>query len=222
VGEQPLRDFFRPAGDGMCVTGQGCFIRMGGRSMLHSASPCRRLLVAYASAAVTVAGCTMCPSPYDYSGPVPNGSAPQNDFRARSNGILPLDAAPKPFPSVVKAAPQPTPAAPKVEQPLVAEAEDEVLRLSAEAPVPEADTDEPGAAAGEVEDAPAPAGDVAADAAGQPVVDEAEAPPAAPVTVATDFTTDREPGVANEPGLEPVPVAAEPALRETPGWRTRR
>jgi len=49
------------------------------------------------------AGCTMCPDPHDYSGPVPNGSAPQNDFRARSNGILPLGAAPVPWPSVVQA-----------------------------------------------------------------------------------------------------------------------
>jgi hypothetical protein len=223
VGEQPLRDFFRPAGDGMAVTGPGCFIRMGGRSMLHSASPCRRLLVACACAAVTAAGCTMCPSPYDYSGPVPNGSAPQNDFRARSNGILPLDAAPKPFPPIVKKAPQPTPAAePKVEKPLVAEAEDDVLRLSAETPVPEADTDEAAVIVGEVEQATTPAGDVAADSAGQEVVDETEPPPAAPVTIASDSTTDREPGAATEPRLEPVPVAAEPALRETPGWRTRR
>ena len=191
--------------------------------MLHSASPCRRLLVACACAAVTAAGCTMCPSPYDYSGPVPNGSAPQNDFRARSNGILPLGAAPKPFPPVVKAAPQPTPAGePNVEKPLVAEAEDSVLRLSAEEPVSEADTDDATVAVGEGEQATAPAGDVVADAAGQAVVDEAEAPPAAPVTVATDSATDRDPGPATEPGLEPVPVAAEPALRETPGWRSRR
>ncbi|MGB8854776.1 MAG: hypothetical protein WCC69_14575 [Pirellulales bacterium] len=47
-------------------------------------------------------GCTMCPDPYDYSGPVPNGSAPQNDFRARSNGILPIGAAPKPWPPIVE------------------------------------------------------------------------------------------------------------------------
>jgi hypothetical protein len=196
---------------------------MGGRSMLHALPSRRPLLVACACAVVTAAGCTMCPSPYDYSGPVPNGSAPQNDFRARSNGILPLGAAAKPFPPVVKAAPQPTPAGePKVEKPLVAEAENDVLRLSAETPVAEADTDEPGEAAGEVEDAPAPAGDVAADAAGQEGVDETEPPPAAPVTIASDSTTDREPGAASEPRLQPVPVAAEPALRETPGWRTRR
>lgn len=218
-----MRDFFRPAGDGMAITGQGCFIRTGGRSMLHSASPCRRLLLACACAAMTAAGCTMCPSPYDYSGPVPNGSAPQNNFRARSNGILPLGAAPKPFPPVVKKAPQPTPAGePKVEKPLVAEAEDSVLRLSAEEPVSEADTDETAVAVGELEQTTAPVGDVVADAVEQEVVDEAEAPPAAPVAVPTDSATDREPGPAPEPVLEPVPVAAEPSLRETPGWRSRR
>ena len=50
---------------------------------------------------VAAAGCTACPDPFDYSGPVPNGSAPHNDFCARSNGILPLNAAPAPWPPVV-------------------------------------------------------------------------------------------------------------------------
>lgn len=54
-----------------------------------------------AAVAAVLAGCTMCPDPYDYSGPVPNGSSPQNDFRARSNGILPLGAAPCPWPQLV-------------------------------------------------------------------------------------------------------------------------
>ncbi|MCS5617698.1 MAG: hypothetical protein NZ658_06840 [Pirellulales bacterium] len=51
---------------------------------------------------ILLAGCTMCPDPYDYSGPVPNGSAPQNDFRARSNGIEPIGLAPRPWPPIVK------------------------------------------------------------------------------------------------------------------------
>lgn len=59
----------------------------------------RRLLIACVAVA---AGCTMCPDPYDYSGPVPNGSAPQNDFRARSNGIIPIGTLPRPWPPVVK------------------------------------------------------------------------------------------------------------------------
>jgi len=48
------------------------------------------------------AGCTMCPDPFDYSGPVPDGSAPQNDFHARAGGILPLGNAPTPWPPVVE------------------------------------------------------------------------------------------------------------------------
>ncbi len=51
--------------------------------------------------AVAATGCTMCPDPFDYSGPVPNGSVTQNEFCARSNGILPLNAAPQPWPPLV-------------------------------------------------------------------------------------------------------------------------
>jgi hypothetical protein len=67
-------------------------------------------------------GCTMCPDPFDYSGPVPNGSAPQNDFCARSNGILPLNAAPRPWPLIVKDQEQPTPVEPAV----IAESQDAI------------------------------------------------------------------------------------------------
>lgn len=45
-------------------------------------------------------GCTMCPSPFDYSGTVP-GAADQNDFRVRNNGILPIWQRPRPWPPVV-------------------------------------------------------------------------------------------------------------------------
>ncbi len=45
-------------------------------------------------------GCTMCPSPFDYSGTVP-GAADQNDFRVRNNGILPIWKRPRPWPPVV-------------------------------------------------------------------------------------------------------------------------
>ena len=56
-------------------------------------------------------GCTMCPDPFDYAGPVPNGSVTQNDFAARSNGILPVRATPLPWPPIVQSSPQqPTPA----------------------------------------------------------------------------------------------------------------
>lgn len=67
-------------------------------------SQSRRCLVLWSWAGLVMVGtgCTMCPDPYDYSGPVPNGSAPQNDFRARSNGILPIGVAPRPWPPIVK------------------------------------------------------------------------------------------------------------------------
>ena len=50
-------------------------------------------------------GCTMCPSPFDYSGTVP-GSVNQNDFRIRANGILPIWRRPKPWPPVVSQEPE--------------------------------------------------------------------------------------------------------------------
>lgn len=86
--------------------------------------------------AVGTAGCTMCPDPFDYSGPVPNGAVSQNDFCARSNGILPIGGTPRPWPSVVDAdggdATSGNPAPPEqvVTEPAVTES---VLRL-AEAP----------------------------------------------------------------------------------------
>lgn len=52
---------------------------------------------------VGTAGCTMCPDPFDYSGPVPNGAVTQNDFCARSNGILPIGRSATPWPTVVHA-----------------------------------------------------------------------------------------------------------------------
>jgi hypothetical protein len=168
-----------------------------------------------ACAALVAAGCTMCPDPYDYSGPVPNGSAPQNDFQARSNGILPIGAAPKPFPPVVKATPQPEPATPAVEKPLVAEAEDDVLRLSAETEVPpDASVAEAVVPAADAPPEPAPSADdqVFADAAERDVESPVMEPPAAPDVAET--VPDARP--------QPVTVATEPPLRETPGWRPRR
>jgi hypothetical protein len=59
-------------------------------------------VLAVAMAAAMLAGCTMCPDPFDYSGPVPNGNVGQNDFRARSNGILPLGGQPPTWPRIVE------------------------------------------------------------------------------------------------------------------------
>jgi len=64
-----------------------------------------------ALACLSTTGCTMCPDPFDYDGPVPNGSVAQNDFAARSQGILPVRATQLPWPPIVDAKPAvPTPA----------------------------------------------------------------------------------------------------------------
>lgn len=73
--------------------------------------PDRRWPVAMALACLSTTGCTMCPDPFDYAGPVANGSVAQNDFAARSQGILPVRATRLPWPPIVDAAPSlPTPA----------------------------------------------------------------------------------------------------------------
>lgn len=60
-----------------------------------------------AVAVATLTGCTMCPDPFDYSGPVPNGNVAQNDFRARSNGIRPLGGQSPTWPRIVGSSPLP-------------------------------------------------------------------------------------------------------------------
>lgn len=59
------------------------------------------------SAVAFAGGCTICPSPFDYSGPVPNGSVTQNDFCARSAGTRPLRSSPLVWPPVVKSESEP-------------------------------------------------------------------------------------------------------------------
>lgn len=171
--------------------------------------------------AALLAGCTMCPDPYDYSGPVPNGSPPQNDFRARSNGILPLGSAPAPWPPLVRAAGRrgyagPTPTIPATDEAPAIE--------TAAAPPPD----------GEVEDGPAVDGE-SADGADTATVDVV----AAAQVVAEEFELADE-SVAAEaaglqeevavPGGEPAGTvgdvgavpAVHPAVAETPGWRALR
>ena len=71
----------------------------------------RGMRLAAIAVGLLATGCTMCPDPFDYAGPVPNGSVAQNDFAARSNGILPVRATPLPWPPIVQTSPQqPTPA----------------------------------------------------------------------------------------------------------------
>lgn len=185
--------------------------------MLEAAvAPPRPFLACAACVALVVAGCTMCPDPLDYAGPVPNGSAPQNDFLARSNGILPTGVAPKPFPPLVQAEPageeSPTaePKSPEEEpvttEPKIATAEDDVLRLSAEEAVAESGE---GEAVSPEEVAAPPA--VMAEATTE------EPEPAAEPQPDTDAWRPRGAG-------EPAGSAADsgPIQRETPGWRARR
>lgn len=176
----------------------------------------RSFAVPFAAAILAgVAGCTMCPDPHDYSGPVPNGSAPQNDFRVRSNGIIPTAATAMPWPTVVKAGAarleaEPPHAAPVADaEPLVDDAEAgagtgaDIVRLSAADEPPEADVVGAG-----IDHDPA-ASDAVTSGGG--VEGDAE-----PAVAATDSAPTTAPGT-DEPGAE-----VEPSLRETPGWRPRR
>ncbi len=67
--------------------------------VLRSARACLPLAVLLLAPAT---GCTICPNPFDYAGPVPNGSVTQNDFRARSGGIIPIATVPRPWPALVQ------------------------------------------------------------------------------------------------------------------------
>jgi len=167
---------------------------------------------------VMLAGCTMCPDPYDYSGPVPNGSAPQNDFRARSNGILPLGAAPRPWPPLVRRDGDGR------------GAEGLVRRVGTPTPAPDAVT----VAAAETTVETAEARSVLVVVAGEEPEDAA-AQPRDPWAVVPDFGSDPEPRAAEssagEPATETAPAeqavdlpavtVVVPLLTETPGWRQR-
>jgi len=187
------------------------------------------------AAAALLTGCTMCPDPYDYSGPVPNGSAPQNDFRARSRGILPLGATPRPWPPIVKheaakgnavvqvADQRPAAGTPRRTEPTLAEADGDVggdpsgaveveptsVLVSAEDDEPA--TPEPPAAPREVVDPP-PMLEISA-----PLAETEPAVEAASLTVEAPTETD-----ATSQAVEvPTPAVEVPTLAETPGWRPR-
>jgi hypothetical protein len=187
----------------------------------------------------------MCPDPFDYSGPVPNGSSPQNDFRARSNGIRPLLAAPRPWPPVVENDAGTAPVGPgdgptsSVVVAAAAETEESrvvpVVREALEQPAAE-DTDA-GASLGEpaLEPVPETEGEVPAESDSGESIGAAAAEAAAPPSPAIR----REPPWGDAPRAETIPVpvmpedapalpATPPAPRqgltasETPGWRPRR
>jgi hypothetical protein len=183
-------------------------------------TPSHRRALAAAVVAVVLAstGCTICPDPFDYSGPVPDGSPPQNDFRARAGGILPVGAAPKPWPPIVKDVGRPD-EMPVIaddesvdQSPVVAEEDQTELRQTSVL-VPQRDVDAADDA-GTVE----PAAGV--DLAPVPAATPAAAPPALPLQVDTPLPAGLsvEAGVAS-PAMAPTP---SPEPRESPGWRPRR
>jgi len=178
-------------------------------------------------AAALLTGCTMCPDPYDYSGPVPNGSSPQNNFRARSNGIRPIGVAPVPWPPIVKASgtegrhgpllaghqrsQEGRHAAPTLADPAVstaagddAEAQIEPTSVLVTAAAEEATAEPSATEPDHVIPVIGEAGEVGEDAA---VGEPSEAPSA-----------------ALSQAVSPAPVESRveiPALAETPGWRPR-
>lgn len=169
-------------------------------------------LVVVAIGAAT--GCTMCPDPLDYSGPVPNGSAPQNDFRARSGGILRLGGAPRPWPQVVQADGVEADSETAVGEDVTVETVS-VLQTAGRV----AGNDEPLAPSGAGNPAmEATPPDLQPAAEGEPAVEEHAVEEAA-----ADATTASEAAGSDlEPPAEPLVPAEPPAASETPGWRPRR
>jgi len=186
----------------------------------------KRFFAAVVLAAAT--GCTMCPDPYDYSGPVPNGSAPQNDFRARSNGILPIGAAAKPWPPIVRR---------KADEPgaatVVSAGDVRVPDLVAQALAADLTSD-----TGPADDASIAVARVSAEEAetteadtpgsGPIVVPEVELAPAEEeaASVEADPPSEVEPVTEEPVAILPPPQPASevpvgPVPRETPGWRPR-
>jgi hypothetical protein len=164
----------------------------------------------------------MCPDPHDYAGPVPNGSAPQNDFRVRSNGILPIGATPPPWPTVVKAGAARPQAEPADAEPLVADAEPlvadaEPLVADAEVPAPDSDIDS-AVVRLSAEEEPGQGFVVDAGVDRDSVETEDLAPDAAGGDASVAVETEAAPAAGDD---RPVSVPAS-ALRETPGWRSRR
>jgi hypothetical protein len=161
----------------------------------------------------------MCPDPFDYSGPVPNGSSPQNDFRARSNGILPLSAAPRPWPLIVKnggraVGPQETEPKPTLaDDPAVDQNNAGELQQTA------AVVDESAVEAGmdgQPVAVPEPIGSAEDTLEPVPVVESTDVSPAA---------AEEETAAEEQPQAEPhppeAPLTPPVQVGETPGWRTR-
>ena len=181
-------------------------------------------------AAALLTGCTMCPDPYDYSGPVPNGSSPQNNFRARSNGIHPIGAAPVPWPPIVKASgtegrdgpllvghqssPEGRHAAPTLADPAVSTA----VGDDAGAQIEPTSVLVTAAVEGAITESSATEPDHVL-----PVIGESGEESSASEDAAVGESSGAE-SAALSPTVSPAPVELSvkmPALAETPGWRPR-
>lgn len=164
------------------------------------------------AAACGCGGCTLCPDPFDYSGPVPNGSPPQNDFRARSGGILALSAAPKPWPPVVQNDGQPA------EAPVLADGEPEpAIGEDAGATLQQTSVLVPAADDSAADERQAAEVTPAADAADQVAPPQPFLPAIGPDT--SEAAAEDPASAAGELPAPPLP-ATQP--EETPGWRPRR
>jgi hypothetical protein len=178
--------------------------------LLRPFGPFAARLAALAAVAA-FAGCTMCPDPYDYSGPVPNGSAPQNDFRARSGGILPLGAAACPWPPLVGKS---------------SAAVDEIVRAGVAGGLRQATFQEPTPADPPFDSAGVddPAGPMETMSVLVVPEDVDDGMPESPVLVVAEPAEHHSPEPADAGdavAAVPVTTVAVP-LAETPGWRSRR
>jgi len=184
-------------------------------------------LATAASLGLASAGCTMCPDPFDYSGPVPNGSSPQNDFRARSNGILPLGAAPRPWPLIVKNDGRPD-AGPEQDEPTPTLADEDIPADLQQTVAIVGEFSEDAGADGELEAEPDGAANSSPALQAVPIESESTDAPQEPVEAVieqADAETPQETTVpTNLPLSEPV-VTTETGVPfqagETPGWRSR-
>jgi hypothetical protein len=174
----------------------------------------------------------MCPDPFDYSGPVPNGSSPQNDFRARSNGILPLGASPRPWPLIVKNDGRPD-AGPEQDEQMPTLAEEDAPAELQQTVAVVGEFSEDAGADGELEAVPAGAASSSPALQAVPIdaepidavpIDAPQEPVEAAIEQADAETPHDTSGPTNLPLSEPV-VTTETGVPfqagETPGWRSR-
>lgn len=188
---------------------------------------CQAVLVGLCLAAV--AGCRICPDPFDYSGPVPNGSVTQNDFRARSNGTRQLGAAPHPWPPVVQDEQPSMPVAAEggtssvlvTAGTVAADGENSVVPAVITAVDPSAEEADPAPAPAPVE--PAEASPAGAESAAEPEEPSPVAVPSDTDAAAAPTPSDADRGAEQPPAAVAVPGAVRPvpADGETPGWRRR-